>query len=556
MLAILALIIFVTAAFAQKPLQKTCAPASWGNMKSTPHDAAWTLDDAGRRVAGVLAFGKTAVLDARDFGFDLPPTAVVRAIRVSFQGASDSQSTIDDAVATMIEIKKEGATFSTKLPPHEWGAAVDVPLAGDDVLWNAAWTPAEINAAAFGVRLQIGAAHRDIDVSVDKLSVTVDYDVAEDNTAAPLTTHQKWLTPQMWIAAGAVVSVVVCILLTCVGGVWKRRRAEDNEYARLKQGIEEGEKMKDGPFIDQTKDTNIVDDIILIAVLAESDAAIVYKGTRSKTITEFARNGKDTTNIYVACKHHASVRSELAILRNIDNEHIVKFLGTKDMPMLGGYDPHMFLVFEFAMHGDLKKYISDQKDKVDFQSRLTLAIHISSALSYLHNLNILHRRVMAKNVLVARGGVAKLAGFSAAVQLNPRRHEFVDVLEKVGVDMQPHAKWFAPESIKTYTYTTKSDVWQFGITMWEIFESGEEPWTNVPLKTAMQKICDGCALTMINAPTSVVDLYRQTTKSIPAERPPMQEVVSTLTSIREKVSSTNFKNDISSWEPLDIIAYD
>ncbi|ELU14235.1 hypothetical protein CAPTEDRAFT_151490 [Capitella teleta] len=108
---------------------------------------------------------------------------------------------------------------------------------------------------------------------------------------------------------------------------------------------------------------------------------------------------------------------------------------------------------------------------------IQFASHISKGMEHIQAKGILHRRLAARNVFLARspavGLIAKVSGFG------PMRGEEGKYGKKVA-DRIP-IKWMAPESLakeegKERVYTKETDVWSFGITLWEIYSMGETPY--------------------------------------------------------------------------------
>lgn len=113
---------------------------------------------------------------------------------------------------------------------------------------------------------------------------------------------------------------------------------------------------------------------------------------------------------------------------------------------------------------------SGQTEKQD--DMIQFASHISKGMAHLHHNNIIHRRLAARNIYLFRspvGLIAKVSGFG------PMKGESGKGDERVPI------KWLAPEILdeedgKPRAYTKESDVWSFGITLWEIYTLGDTPY--------------------------------------------------------------------------------
>ncbi|XP_055349581.1 macrophage colony-stimulating factor 1 receptor 2-like isoform X2 [Paramacrobiotus metropolitanus] len=114
-----------------------------------------------------------------------------------------------------------------------------------------------------------------------------------------------------------------------------------------------------------------------------------------------------------------------------------------------------------------------QKQILSTNALLKLAYQSSRGLEYLSSRSIIHRDVAARNVLICDGLVAKIADFGLAKhekQDGPR-----DLQEVLPV------RWMSPEAIGERTFSTKSDVWSFGVLLWEMFTLGEVPYADVEI---------------------------------------------------------------------------
>ncbi|XP_035687368.1 proto-oncogene tyrosine-protein kinase receptor Ret-like [Branchiostoma floridae] len=133
------------------------------------------------------------------------------------------------------------------------------------------------------------------------------------------------------------------------------------------------------------------------------------------------------------------------------------------------------IVLEYAAQGDLLAYLRKSRDipNITLKDLVGLAVGVARALQELEVLQIVHRDVAARNVLVTDDNVAKLADFGLA------RDVYTDTMyvrtHQAGRDEPLPLKWMSLEALRDGEYTCQSDVWSFGVLLWEIATRGEEP---------------------------------------------------------------------------------
>ncbi|OWK07999.1 FGFR2, partial [Cervus elaphus hippelaphus] len=97
----------------------------------------------------------------------------------------------------------------------------------------------------------------------------------------------------------------------------------------------------------------------------------------------------------------------------------------------------------------------------------------------------IHRDLAARNVLVTENNVMKIADFGLARDINN-----IDYYKKTTNGRLP-VKWMAPEALFDRVYTHQSDVWSFGVLMWEIFTLGGSPYPGIPVEELFKLLKEG-----------------------------------------------------------------
>uniref|UniRef100_A0A6I8Q2T5 Tyrosine-protein kinase n=1 Tax=Xenopus tropicalis TaxID=8364 RepID=A0A6I8Q2T5_XENTR len=131
-------------------------------------------------------------------------------------------------------------------------------------------------------------------------------------------------------------------------------------------------------------------------------------------------------------------------------------------------DPY-YIVTELVPRGDLLNYLRDlEKDELDVEGQLDIATQVAEGMRYLESQNCIHRDLAARNVLMGRNNICKIADFGMARVILDSYY--------VSASKEIPFKWTAPEAVEYGRYTVKSDVWSFGILLYEIMSLGMQPY--------------------------------------------------------------------------------
>nr|WDE73760.1 70 kDa zeta-chain associated protein [Trachinotus ovatus] len=155
---------------------------------------------------------------------------------------------------------------------------------------------------------------------------------------------------------------------------------------------------------------------------------------------------------------------EAEIMHQLSNPFIVRMLGLCNAESLT-------LVMEMASAGPLNKFLNTNKDTVTPENIVNLMHQVSMGMKYLEEKNFVHRDLAARNVLLVNQQFAKISDFGLSKALGADDNYY-----KARTAGKWPLKWYAPECINFHKFSSKSDVWSFGITMWEALPYGGKPY--------------------------------------------------------------------------------
>ncbi|XP_055222751.1 tyrosine-protein kinase ABL2 isoform X8 [Gorilla gorilla gorilla] len=203
---------------------------------------------------------------------------------------------------------------------------------------------------------------------------------------------------------------------------------------------------------------------------------------------------------------------EAAVMKEIKHPNLVQLLGVCTL------EPPFYIVTEYMPYGNLLDYLREcNREEVTAVVLLYMATQISSAMEYLEKKNFIHRDLAARNCLVGENHVVKVADFGLSRLMT-------------GDTYTAHAgakfpiKWTAPESLAYNTFSIKSDVWAFGVLLWEIATYGMSPYPGIDLSQVYDLLEKGYRMEQPEGcPPKVYELMRACWKWSPADRPSFAE---------------------------------
>ncbi|XP_069045134.1 fibroblast growth factor receptor 2 isoform X7 [Lepisosteus oculatus] len=225
--------------------------------------------------------------------------------------------------------------------------------------------------------------------------------------------------------------------------------------------------------------------------------------------------------------------SEMEMMKMIGrHKNIINLLGacTQDGPL--------YVIVEYASKGNLREYLRARRppgmeysydiarvpdEQLTFKDLVSCTYQVARGMEYLASQKCIHRDLAARNVLVTENNVMKIADFGLARDVHN-----IDYYKKTTNGRLP-VKWMAPEALFDRVYTHQSDVWSFGVLMWEIFTLGGSPYPGIPVEELFKLLKEGHRMDKPgNCTNELYMMMKDCWHAISSQRPTFKQLVEDL----------------------------
>ncbi|XP_051176144.1 leukocyte tyrosine kinase receptor-like [Leptopilina boulardi] len=265
------------------------------------------------------------------------------------------------------------------------------------------------------------------------------------------------------------------------------------------------------------------DNISLVKPLGQGAFGEVFQG-----VYKYRRNDEHPVAVKtlpsLSTSHaEADFMMEALIMSKFNHPNIVHFIGVS-------FDKHpRYIILELLAGGDLKNFLREERPRPDRSTTLSMqdlimcAYDVANGCKYMEDARFIHRDIAARNCLLTckgPGRIVKIADFGMARDIYRS-----DYYRKGGKAMLP-IKWMPPESFLDGIFTTKTDVWAFGVLLWEIMSFGYMPYTGCANREVMSMVTTGGRLERpAGCPDPIYGVMTRCWHPHPEDRPSFTTIV-------------------------------
>lgn len=304
--------------------------------------------------------------------------------------------------------------------------------------------------------------------------------------AAEQIEESRQNVPEIGVAVGAAVAFIAVIMVVlgvvyCVRrrnhNVKSQRRSREASPVSLKKEILAPNCISNPQYFESAPSEILAiqsDNLMFLHLVGEGCFGKVYKG-------EWLNEGKREI-VAIKILKARTLSDEEDFMREVDTMstfHHPNILSLKGI-VHQNKNSSPWMVFEYMQHGDLAVVLRENSPHSSFlkpglqpltkDSLYWISIQIASGMTYLSSQRFVHRDLACRNCLVGTDLTVKIADFGLSRDIYTRDYY------KMGSSRLLPLRWMSPESVIYGKFTSESDVWSFGIVLWEIFSYGKQPY--------------------------------------------------------------------------------
>uniref|UniRef100_A0A8C2JLY3 receptor protein-tyrosine kinase n=1 Tax=Cyprinus carpio TaxID=7962 RepID=A0A8C2JLY3_CYPCA len=244
-------------------------------------------------------------------------------------------------------------------------------------------------------------------------------------------------------------------------------------------------------------------------------------------------------------KQRRDFLSEASIMGQFDHPNIIHLEGvvTKSTPVM--------IITEFMENGSLDSFLRQNDGQFTVIQLVGMLRGIAAGMKYLCDMNYVHRDLAARNILVNSNLVCKVSDFGLSRFLED---DTSDPTYTSALGGKIPIRWTAPEAIQYRKFTSSSDVWSYGIVMWEVMSYGERPYWDMSNQDVINAIEQDYRLPPpMDCPNALHQLMLDCWQKDRNNRPKFNQIVNTLDKMIRNPGSLKSTTPLSSGVHLPLL---
>ena len=244
----------------------------------------------------------------------------------------------------------------------------------------------------------------------------------------------------------------------------------------------------------------------LETVIGKGNSGVVFKGYYQDQLC--------------ALKHAHNCREENDLIQILDHENIIKSYGISE------YGEREYMILEYMNKGDLKQFLKENQCTI--HEIMHCILQLAKAVEYLHSQDIIHTDIAARNCLLSQKKITEDTTDDKEKLLTLKLSDFGKCVHNMQQPSSPRyaLKWASPEVINSGALSKSSDVWAFGITLYEILTQGEQLFPQQERAEIERNIKKGCMPELPeDCPKILRKIIHQCLQPNPENRPTMKSIV-------------------------------
>ena len=256
----------------------------------------------------------------------------------------------------------------------------------------------------------------------------------------------------------------------------------------------------------------------IIEELGKGSFAVVNKGFLSESGTHrYLDAVKSLFNSMDQASDRIQLLAEASLMVQFDHENVVRLIG-----VVTSGDP-LLIVLEYCEGGSLELFLNE--GILDQPRQMKFSIDCAKGMVYLSSLNFVHRDLAARNVFISSDLTAKIGDFGLSRE-NTDKEYYISRSATVSI------RWAAPEALEDRRFSQQSDVWSYGVLIWEIWSAGALPYKELTATKAWSAVLHGVRLERPeNCPAEIYSLMKSCWTEY-GTRPPFTMLFKELTELQ------------------------